>query len=347
MSAADDRKRDGLPPAEQALEQGLAALALEMPPGRLQRVTARIAADLQAGKTLPEALASRAARVPLHYAALLGAGLRSGRLADVLMSMTAHARCVAELRATAIAALAYPALLLAVAFGIVAFGGSLLVPAFEKIFAGFRMKLPWLTETVVMLSRHRLYLFLPPLLLVGFLVCSRSMLRLSARGRARWARWLYAIPIAGTLIRSTRLAAFADLLAILVEHGVELPEAIRLAGADCADPLLHESSPFIEQDLRRGLPPMTALVERPGMPEVMAWIAGLAAEQGNLPVALRQLAELYRRQVEVRAALLKTVLSPFIVIVAVGIVAVCVLAAFMPLLALLAGLSGGLSGGKK
>src|SRR5580693_1936284 len=43
--------RAGLP-----LDQGLAALAREMGRGRLQKVTAKIAADLHAGFTLPEAL---------------------------------------------------------------------------------------------------------------------------------------------------------------------------------------------------------------------------------------------------------------------------------------------------
>src|SRR5438105_13100714 len=54
--------RAGLP-----LDQGMAALAKEMRHGRLQRVTADIAADLRRGSTLPEAMARQGGRVPRFY----------------------------------------------------------------------------------------------------------------------------------------------------------------------------------------------------------------------------------------------------------------------------------------
>ena len=47
-------ERPGLP-----LDQGLAALARDMARGELQKVTASLAEDLRAGRTLPEALEAR------------------------------------------------------------------------------------------------------------------------------------------------------------------------------------------------------------------------------------------------------------------------------------------------
>ena len=75
--------RAGLP-----LDQGLAALAREMGSGRLQQVTQQLATDLQAGLTLPQALQRQQGRVPPFYAALLAAGIRSGRIGDVLATLT-------------------------------------------------------------------------------------------------------------------------------------------------------------------------------------------------------------------------------------------------------------------
>jgi len=75
--------RAGLP-----LDQGLRALAQELSRGRLRRVTAEMAADLQAGRTLPEALQRQGDRVPPYYAALLAAGVRSGRIGEVPTTLT-------------------------------------------------------------------------------------------------------------------------------------------------------------------------------------------------------------------------------------------------------------------
>src|SRR5437868_5408901 len=81
--------RAGLP-----LDQGLAALAREMGRGRLQQVTRHLAEDLRAGFTLPQALQRQQARVPPYYAALLAAAIRSGRIGEVLATLTLYARAV-------------------------------------------------------------------------------------------------------------------------------------------------------------------------------------------------------------------------------------------------------------
>src|SRR5438552_3280841 len=87
--------RAGLP-----LDQGLASLAREMDRGRLRRVTESIAEDLRAGQTLPDALSRRQGELPPFYAGLVTAGVRSGRLPDVLATLTTYARTIATTRAT-------------------------------------------------------------------------------------------------------------------------------------------------------------------------------------------------------------------------------------------------------
>src|SRR5438105_1265231 len=79
--------RAGLP-----LDQGLTALAREMGRGRLRQVTQQLANDLRAGFTLPQALERQQGRVPPFYAALLSAGIRSGRIGAVLSTLTLYAR---------------------------------------------------------------------------------------------------------------------------------------------------------------------------------------------------------------------------------------------------------------
>src|SRR5207302_9426861 len=102
--------RAGLP-----LDQGLAALAREMGRGRLQHVTAQLAKDLQAGHPLPEALERQGGRVPPFYAGLVAAGIRTGRVSEVLATLTVYTRALADLRAAVLGALVYPAVILGVA----------------------------------------------------------------------------------------------------------------------------------------------------------------------------------------------------------------------------------------
>lgn len=329
--------RAGLP-----LDQGLRALAREMGRGRLQRATAEIAADLRAGRTLPEALERQAGRVPPFYSGLVKAGVRSGRVGEVLATLTLYARSVADLRNTVVSAVLYPAVVLALAlvlFGLICW---FVIPEFDRLFAGFGIQLPAITRVAIELGRHPLeVVLLPPLAVVLGLVLLKLVLGAGDRGRRAWARFVYAIPIIGHLIRSARLAAFTDLLGILVDHSLPLPEAFRLAGDASSDPLMVEAACQVQQSLGEGMSLGDAFRSRKLVPEFIAWIAGLGERRGTLGSSLHQAAEMYRRQAELRAQLLRSVLPPFVIVTTASVIALFfVLALFLPLIKLISTLSG-------
>jgi general secretion pathway protein F len=328
--------RAGLP-----LDQGLAALAREMGGGRLRQATEEIAADLRAGHTLPQALERQSGRVPSFYAALVAAGVRSGRVGEVLATLTVYARTIAELRATIVGALCYPAIVVILSFGLFAFVACFILPQYEQILTEFGLKAPLATELVLALARRPVeFLLVPPAIVLGILLLLYVSLRLSPGGRLLWARFVYALPLIGTLVRAARLAAFADLLGILIDNGLPLPEAYQLAGASSSDPLVASATPAVEAALREGQPLGSALRERHLLPELVVWMIGLGEQRGTLGPALHQAAEVYRRQVEMRAALLRTVLPPFVIILTAGVIVILfVLTVMLPMFTVLEGLS--------
>jgi type II secretory pathway component PulF len=328
--------RAGLP-----LDQGLAALAQEMGRGRLRQVTAQLADDLRAGQTLPEALQRQGNRVPPFYAGLVEAGVRSGRVAEVLATLTDYARTVAGLRATVIDAVLYPAVVLVFSGAILTVLVVYLVPQYGELFRQFGMSLPAVTEAVLAVCRRPgAFVAAPILAVLGALILTRAALGGTERGRCAWARAVYALPIIGTLIRSARLAAFTDLLAILVDYGLPLPRAFQLAGQASSDPFLTRGARLAKADLEAGLPVGPALREHLQVPELIVWMTATGQQRGDLGKMLHQVAELYRRQTERRAVLLKTVLPPFLIVVTGGVlVGLFVVALIWPVVRLLGELS--------
>jgi type II secretory pathway component PulF len=328
--------RAGLP-----LDQGLAALAEEMGRGRLQQVTAQLAADLRAGQTLPEALQRQGSRVPPFYAGLVEAGVRSGRVAEVLATLTTYARTVANLRSTVVDAALYPAVVLLFAVAVLALAVGYLVPQYGDLFRQFGMKLPFLTEAVLTVCRRPgAFLVAPVLAVLGTLFLTRAALSGTERGRCYWARAVYALPLVGALLRAARLAAFTDLLAILVDYGLPLPRAFQLAGAASSDPFLVAGARQAQQDLEAGLPLGPALRHRLLVPELISWMMSVGEQRGQLGKTLHHVAELYRRQAERRAALLRTVLPPFFIVGTAGVlVSLFIFALILPMVRLLEALS--------
>jgi type II secretory pathway component PulF len=329
--------RAGLP-----LDQGLAVLAREMGRGRLQHVTASLAKDLQAGHSLADALERQGGRVPPFYGALVAAGVRTGRIGEVLATMTVYARTLADLTSTVVSALFYPAIVFVLALVMFGFIFYYLVPQFEQIYNDFRLKLPLLTEVVFALSHRPIFLVLVPGLLVGMVFGTWLVLSRFEKGRVAWARWFYMVPIVGTMVRSARLAAFTDLLGILVDHKVPLPEGFQLAGQACSDPILAAGAQEVTASLSQGKPLGETLRGNRLVPALVAWMVALGEKRGNLGLTLHQVAAMYRRQVEMRAAFLRAVLPTILVIVTAALVFVLFMMALLgPMAALIDGMAGG------
>jgi type II secretory pathway component PulF len=328
--------RAGLP-----LDQGLAALAEEMGRGQLRQVTAQLATDLKAGRTLPEAIKRQGTNMPAFYAGLVETGIRTGRMAEVLATLTVYARTIAGLRATIFDALLYPAVVLVFAAIILGAVIGYLVPRFGAIFEEFGMQVPVLTEVMLAIcARPLLFVVAPLFIILGAIILTRASLSGSEEGRHIWARFVYAIPVVGVLVRASRQAAFTDLLALLVDHEVPLPLAFQLAGEASSDPFLASGARAAQKELEAGRPLGPALRERMLVPELVAWMTTVGEQRGELGQTLQHVAELYHRQVERRAAFLRTVLPPFMIIGTAGILLfLFVFPTVLPMIKLLEGLS--------
>ena len=247
---------------------------------------------------------------------------------------------MADLRSIVVGSLLYPGIVVVIAAVIFIGLTYFVVPQFSDIFVGFNLQLPAITVAVLWLAAHPEAILIPLLVIGGSLLVYRLIAALSEWGRLMWARSLYTVPVFGTMIRAARLASFSELLAILVDQAVPLPEAFRLAGEASSDPIMAMAAQQVQHDLNQGLPLATTLRERHLVPELVAWMTGFGEQRGELGSALHHVAELYRRQVEMRAALLRNVLPPFVIIFTGGvIVALFVFALMLPMLKLLQSLA--------
>jgi type II secretory pathway component PulF len=214
------------------------------------------------------------------------------------------------------------------------------LPQFDQVFRDFQMRLPAVTEFVLALGRHPVPTIVIPAAFVAALLLAWGLMRLTDRGRRAWARLVYAVPVIGTLIRSARLAAFAELMAVLVEYELPLPDAFRLAGEASSDPLMAARAAAIHARLSQGTPLGLALRGLGLLPEWVSWMAGVGEQRGALAPSLRQIAALYRRQVEARSAILRSVMPAFMIIATAGVlVGTFALSVMLPMISLLEGLS--------
>lgn len=302
--------RSGVP-----LDQGLSALGRELP-GRLGRVAKEMGGQLAAGMSLDQAVAQSGARFPPGYQALLEAGLRSGNLPGILQGMMQLARKTGELRRQITLAAINPLLVVVVTFVLFLFWLVKIAPVYLVISEDWDINVNLARATLHSLEQTRwLWIWLAPTMFCGLLW--RAWYR-SSHSEGRWS--LVDLPTLG-IVRSIGLmrragqnAALCEQLAILLEHGLPLPESLRLIAPTLRSPPLARATQEFAENLERG---QLNRAPKP-FPPLVACIL-LDGRQGrDLGSQLRQLATNYQDEVRSRGQFLETWVPAMLTLVVGG-----------------------------
>jgi general secretion pathway protein F len=320
------------------LASGLAALGEELPRGRLRQSMNELAATLETGVPLDRALEIHGARIPPHLRGLVTAGLRSGRLGDVLNRFSQYVGVGTELKRRLWLSLAYPILTVCFASALFFLVSVVLVGQFESIYRDFAIPLPAVTIAILFVGRIVSTVW-PPLLIVGAaVVCSWLAARvLLPRG---WRRAVAGrLPLVGTVWHSTSLAEFCHLLALLLENQLPMPEALRLTGEGVQDADIDSSCQAMAKKVESGRLLSQAMEERRsfpfGLPRLVRW----AENEQGLPEVLHMAGAMFESRARSHSTFVGTVFNVLCVLLVLAMVMV-IPALFLPLITLISKLSG-------
>jgi len=300
-----------------------------------------LAERMSQGESLPEALAAERERLPRIYRAVVEAGLRAGRLATALEGLTGFLRAYLDSRQAIGLALCYPLMVLVLAYGLFVLLVVQVVPRFLATFETFRIPIPAallglgrLNETIVYWGA-----LLPVLLVAGIAFWGWSGTSAGFRPGRAWAL-VRVFPWMGRLLRHYEAANFADLLGLLVEHGVPYPEALGLAAEASGDRSLIRLGRELAAAVERGDPPAVATGADGALSPLLRWLLATGPQQVALAGSLRGLAAIYRKQAEHQAEKIRVFL-PIVLLVVIGLSATLLfgLCLFLPFTSLLEGLA--------
>jgi len=324
------------------LEIGLGRSGEDLP-GRLGAVASKLAARMERGQTLVEALDAEKGTIPPLYRAVVETGSRTGDVSSALEGMSRYLRGYVEARDAVGPALWYPLLVATLAYVLFLGLAVVLVPRFVSSFASLGLPTTRALETLDWVGRTA-WVWWPiwPILLA---VIAFAWVR---SGRASWfdaGSWnfLGLFPWMRSLMRDYRSAAFAELLALLLENRIAYPEAVTLAAEATGEAGLIGDSHRLADAMRSGLPAdqAAAQVASNAFSPMLRWVLAHGRTEGSIIQALRNLVPMYRSRAALRAAKLRTLL-PSLVVVFVGATAALIyaLTLFLPLTGMLKELAG-------
>jgi type II secretory pathway component PulF len=317
------------------LGKGLRALAGELASPRLSHNLRTLADRLDAGDDLAAALDSLRGRLPPHLRGLMFAGLRSGRLPEVLEEYVDLERSQADLRRRLWSSLLYPFLLLVIMSALALFARVFIVDNFVGIFRDFHTDLPAMTQWFIE-SSWPMVTGMATLLV--FLSCVPIVLIVAPHSRWLWPI-LYKVPLMGPLLRWSHVAQFARMMGLLLEQRVPLPDALRLTSDGLRDADLAWGCRRVADDVENGQVLYERMAAMPQFPPSMIPVIEWGQRAPALPDGFRAAAEMFEGRVQSQGTLLEAILLPVMLMFILGFVGTFVTAMFLPMISLIQKLS--------
>lgn len=318
LAALNDELR-ALVRAGVPLEKPLRQLAADMS-GRLGEAAARLASQLEQGRSLEEALAAEPDCFPPLYRAVVAAGIKAGRLSAALESLSGTALRIMELRRMLVTALVYPLMVFLVAWALFVFFVVEVAPVVGGGLPDVTRTSLWLRLIWGLAGWRDTVWYWGPAVPVGVLTTALVWALYSARAAALEPRmtalvlgWL---PWTRRMLADFRTASLAELLALMVENDVPLPAGLRLAAEAVGNPRMMAEAHSLADAIERGQWPTGRPAVQLGTP-LLAWMLSFGHQRGLLGQTLRRASAVYHARAR-DAADAARLMVPLVLAVGIG-----------------------------
>jgi len=314
------------------LEQSLSALLEQAERTYVRDLVGSVRSEVMAGNSLSDALKQHPNDFADIYCALVASGEHIGHLSRVLSRLADYIERRNALVQKVRLAFTYPAIVTVVAFAIVIFLLTYVVPQIVSVFANTKQKLPFLTLVMLAISDFvRAYGWIVAILAIGAFALWRLALR-NPDFKMRWHRWLLNAPLYGKFERSLNTARFASTLAITTGSGVPILQALQTSRETLSNVAMRAQVEEATASVREGVSLARALSAHKHFPPMLIHMIRAGEVTGELPAMLERASNTQEQDLERRALTMAGLLEPVLILTMGIVVLLIVLAVLMPII---------------
>jgi MSHA biogenesis protein MshG len=287
--------------------------------------------SLDSGRELSVSLGRHPKVFNAFYVAMVRVGEQTGNLENVFLRLFEHLEFEKFMREQVKSAIRYPAFVVFAMVSAVVVINIWVIPAFAKVYEGFKVPLPIMTRFLIAFSNFMVAWW--PVLLgltVGAVFAVRAYIG-SDKGRLAWDRLKLRLPVAGKIVLKATLSRFARSFALALGSGVPAVNALTMVSQTVENEYVARRVDQMRMSVERGESVLrTAAVSGIFTPVVLQMIA-VGEESGALDDLLAEVADMYQRDVEYDLKSLASQIEPILVIGLGIVVLVLALGVFLPI----------------
>lgn len=313
------------------IARGLMSIAEHEKNPALRDMVIDIASMIEAGEKITVAFSKYQSVFGEVYIETLRSAERTGQLGPVATHLADMLERNIETRQQIQRALAYP--IIVVCFVTLALGVIVVfvVPKFAVIFEANGVDLP-LTTRIIRFMGDSLtsYWWAYSVAAFTFVVGLRRTWR-SESGRFKLEKLIHKLPYIGNMFTCVTTARFSRVMGIGLESGIEVIEAIEIAGSATGRPVFQAECVRMCDRMRNGEPLADVINRAEGLPNFARRLFGSGKDSKELARTGKIIARHYDRQSDYLAKNINTIVEPMITIAMAGIVLLVALSVFLPM----------------
>ena len=314
------------------LEQAFTALLEQAERPYVRDLIASIRSEVMGGSSMSDALSRHPRDFQEIYRALVASGEQIGQLSRVLSRLADYIERRNALVQKVKLAFTYPAIVTVVAFLIVIFLLTYVVPQIVSVFANTKQKLPLLTVIMLAISDFvRSYGFVVLGVAIAAGVMVRKMLQ-NPDVKLRWHTWLLTAPLYGKFERSLNTSRFASTLAITTGSGVPILRALETSRDTLSNVAMRQLVEQASDSVREGASLARSLSAQKHFPPMLIHMIRAGEITGELPAMLDRAASAQESDLERRTLTIAGLLEPMLILAMGVVVLLIVLAVLMPII---------------
>jgi len=322
------------------LEQGLREVSRDIASPKMRKLIQEVAHDLESGMDIDQAFSKRETQFPMLYSRILKAGVETGRLSEMLTSLNRHIDLGNQTRRIIVEAMTYPAVILLFAAVILTGVFQFIIPQFEAVLNDMvGGSLNPITSTVLAIGGNVLPFWVGLACAIGAVMLILFAMSTNVRGRRVRESLIRRIPVVGRIYEQGTLGRFSEAMGILICSGSDMSTSLRLAAQTTSSEQLILESDLLADQMEQGKPVLEAGQFCRVIPRFFLYSIQLGMQRNELQDNLYSLSGMYSEQARQGQSRLQSVLLPAMVILVGGVVALAVLAVFLPMIQVVTSLS--------
>ena len=334
MLAAFTSQLSTLQDAGLPIVRSIKILGNQMKPGTLKNTLGVISDDVEGGSTFSEALGKHPKIFNRLYVNMVKAGEAGGVLDTILRRLAEFMDKQQRLKRQIIGAMVYPAVVIAVAGGILSGIMIFVVPAFEEIFNDIGVDLPLPTVMLINLSGLLSnFWYLIPGIPIGAVVLLRFV-NSQAAGKYLLDSLKLRVPLFGTIIKKSTISQFTRTLGTLITSGVPILEALGICKNAIGNQVVANAVTAVHEAIREGETIAEPLAQSGIFDDIVVNMIDVGEETGELDKMLIKVSDNYDDEVEVAVEAMVSLMEPVMIVFMGGAIGFIVIALFLPLITL-------------